>query len=184
MTRTYTDQELAAQAAQRDHPAGAQSAFRQLYERHAPALLSFLASRSGRSDAEDLAQAVWLRAWELLPTHYRDGHFRGWLFQMARNLAADHRKKHRPELDAGLDARPGLGDDATVGDVLERERAIVLHDCLSKLPPAEADLVRARLGGEKYEDLLASDPASRNAAYKRFHHAVRKLNDCVQRKLQ
>jgi hypothetical protein len=62
-----TDDQLAAAAARRGNSdlglRAAQEAFEQLYRRHAPLLLAFIAARVGPADREDLHQEVWRRAW-------------------------------------------------------------------------------------------------------------------------
>lgn len=72
---------------------GDPGSFDQAYARHRPALYAFLVRLSRRRDlAQDLLQETWLRlarhATELDP----DTPLRAWLFTVARNLFASHRR--------------------------------------------------------------------------------------------
>jgi RNA polymerase sigma-70 factor (ECF subfamily) len=72
---------------------GDPSAFDQAYARHRGSLYAFLARLSRRRDlAQDLLQETWLRlarnATQLAP----DTELRAWLFTVARNLFASHRR--------------------------------------------------------------------------------------------
>ena len=80
------------------HAAG--QAFIELYNRHYTLLRAFIAARAGRSDADDIAQEVWQRVWQHLPTRFRGGNFRAWVHEIARNYLIDcsRRQKTRPQL--------------------------------------------------------------------------------------
>src|SRR4051812_47544811 len=82
-TSTATDEDLAAR---RDVGA--------LYARYARRLLAFLGGLGvPRRLCEDVHHDVWLRVVAALAEKPFQGHFRGWLFQVARNLAIDRFRK-------------------------------------------------------------------------------------------
>lgn len=102
--------------------AGESRAFEELVERHQGGLLSFFQRNTRDAQlAEDLAQETLLRvynqAWDYLPR----GHFRGWMYRVARNLMIDsfRRRSH----DALVHAVRGRSEEA---DVLARVAAEVL----------------------------------------------------------
>lgn len=72
------------------------SALDALYERHHAALYRFLSRLVGRScpDLDDLAQMVFLSAWQSASRFRGDSAVQTWLFGIAANLA---RKHHRSE---------------------------------------------------------------------------------------
>jgi RNA polymerase sigma factor (sigma-70 family) len=182
-----TDEDLAAVAARRgdSDPAlrAAREAFEQLYRRHAPLLLAFLAARVRPADREDLHQEVWRRAWDHLPDQFHGGNVRAWLHQIARNALIDQGRKSRPESladpDALLDGRGRPAPDR----LIEHERSEALRRCLEKLDATAAALVKARLTGEDYAALCLRLDLKSNQAYKLFHTAKDQLKTCVERAL-
>jgi len=162
----------------------ARDACEQLYLRHGRLLLAFLSSRVRRSDLEDTHQAVWQLVWERLPAGFHGGNFRAWLYRVARNLVIDQgpSRKKRPELFG--EAEPSVpARDGTEGRAEEAERHEVLRGCLGGLAPEMAELVRARLGGESYEDICRRLDLKPERAHKLFHQAKAQLQTCVQRAL-
>ncbi|MDA8236433.1 MAG: sigma-70 family RNA polymerase sigma factor [Chloroflexi bacterium] len=84
--------------------AGDAEAFGRLFDHYHEAVHRYVASRVRRpSDAEDLAQLVFVKALEALPRYEQRGvPFGGWLFRLARNVVIDHIRTHREHVD--LDA--------------------------------------------------------------------------------
>lgn len=180
-----TDEELAERIARRqdsDRAWGlAQEACGELYARHARRLLAFLAARIGRSDLEDVHQAVWQRVWQSLPDGFRGGNFRAWLYQIARNHLIDLGRKRRTEAlegESGLAAPHGRGPEEVL---LERERMAVLARCLDKLGEPARGIVQARLAGASYTEICERLQLLPERAHKLFHLAKEQLQECVQR---
>ncbi len=183
-----TDEDLAAACARRDSaPARrhAETAFRTLYDRHARRLLAFLGGRVDSVLVEDVHQDVWAKVWQATPTGFNGGNFRGWLFQIARNVVIDHQRKRKPE---------PLGDDANLVDhrqpsalhEIEAERRAVLAKCLERLERANAkvaELVRCRVAGESYDSICARTGTRPDKAYRVFHQAKAQLQACVEKSL-
>jgi RNA polymerase sigma-70 factor (ECF subfamily) len=182
---TLSDEQLADAIVQRERSADAMQRARdacgELYARHAAKLLAFLAARAPRSQLEDVHQEVWERVWERLPGGFAGGNFRAWLFQISRNLLIDQARKKRP-MDSIADhdvpderqARPDLV-------LFESERAAHLRNCLEKLAPEAAALVRARLSGQSYDEICERNGIRMERAHKLFHRAKEQLHDCVKR---
>ena len=66
---------------------GDANAFGQLYDRFLPEIVRYLTYRVGNPDtAEDLAQQVFLKAWQAIPRYEERGvPFKAWLYRMAHN---------------------------------------------------------------------------------------------------
>jgi RNA polymerase sigma-70 factor (ECF subfamily) len=75
---------------------GDAAAFGQLYERYFDKVYSYLAFKAGsRTDAEDMAGQVFLRALEAITTYrWKGTPFQAWLFRIAHNLLVDSLRRH------------------------------------------------------------------------------------------
>jgi RNA polymerase sigma-70 factor (ECF subfamily) len=94
---------------------GAEAAFRELFRRHTPHLLQFVARVLGTSaaDAEDVVQDTWLRAYPALVTFRNESSFSTWLCSVGLRAALDsmrRNRRHAADLlfdeDAPLDPPP------------------------------------------------------------------------------
>ena len=85
---------------------GDQEAFRQIFERYARPVLSFIYNLVGRRDvAEELTQETFVRAYRNLPELRDKTKFSTWLFGIGRNVAREHlRSKEREHLNNLSDA--------------------------------------------------------------------------------
>ncbi len=156
----------------------AEMAFNSLYDRHAPFLLAFLKVRvSPHINASDIAQETWMRAWQKIPTHFDGSHFRGWLFQIARNLLLDEfRKKKTTSLNEDIDL-PETQDSAQ--EFIQQEEKTKLRDCMSQLDEVRQKIVKLRLSGESHREISERLNVEYNTVQTRFHRAKQFLEDCV-----
>jgi RNA polymerase sigma-70 factor (ECF subfamily) len=175
-----SDEDLASlvQGAGADAP----RAYAVLYKRHAPAVLAFLAARlRDRTEAADVCQQVWLRVWERIATQFQADHFRGWVFQMARNLLIDHHRKRKasnlPEEFDPADTSNGDGDDSL------QERVAHLQPCVDALDGDRRKIVQSRLAGESFEEISGRLGIPTNTAMTRFHRAKDQLKECIEQRV-
>ena len=120
-----------------------------------------------------------MRVWQSLAKGEFAGHFRGWLFTIARNYLIDLSRKKQPELLVEL-PEDGNVCPALAADVLLMERKRVLEERLEKLGEQAANVVRGRLAGESYVDVAARLELGVARAHRIWHGAKQKLQDCVQ----
>lgn len=156
----------------------AEVAFNSLYDRHAPFLLAFLKVRvSPHINASDIAQETWMRAWQKIPTHFDGTHFRGWLFQIAKNLLLDEfRKKTTTSLNEEIDlAEP----QTSTQDYIHQEEKTKLQECMSQLDETRQEIVKLRLSGESHREISERLDVEYNTVQTRFHRAKQFLEDCV-----
>ena len=73
-------------------------AFGVLYGCYLDAIYRYIFLRVGNaSEAEDLAEDVFVRAWEALPNYRLTQHpFKSWLYRIAHNLVVDYHRKLKP----------------------------------------------------------------------------------------
>ncbi|MFL6350548.1 MAG: RNA polymerase sigma factor [Bryobacteraceae bacterium] len=131
LTEVHFEQAALVRAAQ----AGDRAAFGSLYEQYARMVHGILLAHVSYTDAEDLVQDVFVQAIQQLSSLRNPAAFAGWLAVVARHIAADLHRKHRPALDsqaAGRGSRP----DGEAFEVL---------DVLRKLPQAYRETLVLRL---------------------------------------
>ncbi len=126
--------------------AGDAEAFGRIFDHFHEPVHRYVAARVRRpSDAEDLAQLVFVKALEALPRYEQRGvPFGGWLFRLARNVVIDHIRTHREhvELDA-LTERPDqqAGPEA---QVLARQEMDAVAAALAELTDEQRDVIALR----------------------------------------
>ena len=96
-------------AAQQGDP----EAFGALFDHFYGPVYRYVAARVGRpSDAEDLAQLVFVKALEALPRYEERGvPFGGWLFRLARNVVIDHVRTRREHVTLDIIVQRSAEDE-------------------------------------------------------------------------
>jgi RNA polymerase sigma-70 factor, ECF subfamily len=173
-----TDAEL-LRAAARDP-----NAFGKLYDRHAASILRWaLRSELDEADALDLVSELFARAW-VSRKRYRDpgdGNAAPWLYGIARNLLASHRRSGRIEEKARKRLRlPQLAEPDPSDAVAERVAATAsrgaLDRALAALPDRHADAVRLRVvDGLGYPDIATQLGCTETTARKWVSLGLRSL---------
>lgn len=136
--------------------AGDPVAFAALIDRYGRAVTSLCyASTLNPSDAEELAQDVFLAAWRGLPRFRADAAFSTWLFSLTRNACVDRARRaaSRPRLateDEQADAASPTHDDGS----RRTARAILEAAALLSAPLRQALLLRD-IQGLSYEEIAA-----------------------------
>jgi len=124
---------------------GDQGAYGVLVRRHQDRIYRHLLNLTGsREEALELAQEVFIKAWQALPTWQPDAQFHTWLYRIASNAALDVLRRRKvvrfvpldddydapadqPGPEAQLQARQGLRRlDAALARLLPEQREIVL----------------------------------------------------------
>jgi RNA polymerase sigma-70 factor (ECF subfamily) len=125
---------------------GDPDAFGALFDRYYVPVYRFVAARVGRpSDAEDLAQLVFVKALEALPRYEARGvPFGGWLFRLARNVVIDHIRTRREH--ATLDIVGQRSDESAGPDDLAvlRQEMDSVAQALRRLTPEQREAVELR----------------------------------------
>ncbi len=116
--------------------AGDALAFQALYQRYARRLYAFFLGYTGDpGQAEELVNDTFVRVWRALPNYHEEGHFRAWLFRIARNIATDaHRRRRRRPVEVPLDEAdrdPALAVSPADAD----PRLADIEAALQTLPP-------------------------------------------------
>jgi RNA polymerase sigma-70 factor (ECF subfamily) len=92
---------------------GSLEAFSELVRLYQGRLFNFLRQRTGcASDADDLAQEAFLRAWRNLDRYDPAWRFSTWLFTIASRLAVSHQRAMSRRREMPLDGEPDRGGTA------------------------------------------------------------------------
>ncbi len=115
--------------------AGDVNAFEHLFERHYHPLMRRLRTRFAATDAEDLAQEAFLRAWRGLSQLREPDRFRPWLASIVASLLAEAHRCRVPLATEGstLERIAGAADDAQ--SILD-DRFLVRY-AMTRLPPPQ-----------------------------------------------
>ena len=181
------DRALIAQA-----QAGDMGAFRQLVERHQRRAFSVaLALVRDESDAREIVQEAFLRAFRNLPTFQGSSSFFTWLYRIITNLSIDLMRKpgrQTADFDETSHGRPKTpprrttrcwagyegADPAAV--VRRTEIAGRLQAALDALPSYHrAVVVMREVEGLSYEDMARAMGVSKGTIMSRLFHARQKL---------
>jgi RNA polymerase sigma-70 factor (ECF subfamily) len=114
---------------------GGCDAFAELVARYEVRLYNFLLRRVGsRSDAEDLTQETFIRAWERISSYDSAWRFSTWLYTIGARLAVSQHRKRRITSVAMVDRAdaapqaPDTGEDRSLGARLWRLAETVLGE--------------------------------------------------------
>jgi RNA polymerase sigma-70 factor (ECF subfamily) len=156
-------------------------AFESLYRRHAAGVHGFALRLTGRrSEAEDLTQEVFVRAWESRGRFQGPEHLANWLRRVTVNEWINRLRRHDPEPFAvreedGAEIEPAGPPTAAPGTRLDLERAI------AGLPPRlRAVLLLFDLYGCSHEEIGDQLGITRGASKVQLHRARRKLQEMLR----
>jgi RNA polymerase sigma-70 factor (ECF subfamily) len=150
----YRDDEALARA----YCEGDEASFEELVHRYMKPIFNFAFRMVGTySDADDVAQDVFVQVYKSLPSARLDMPFRPWLYVIARNKCLDFLKRKRPIMFSALE-RPD-SSESPIASIADREplpdeiaeRADLqrlLRDAIARLPERYRTVVSLRYAGE------------------------------------
>jgi RNA polymerase sigma-70 factor (ECF subfamily) len=162
--KTGTDHELMTAVARGDL-----ASMTGIYEHRNRALFRFFYRLTGRQAlAEDLTHEVFLRMIRYRHTYERgepeeggtgakpDAGFESWMYRIARNAYADHRRKHRLETEPAEDEAEQMesGHMSAFDAMAKQQDLATLYRALRRLPEDRRELIlMARFQGLNYEQI-------------------------------
>jgi RNA polymerase sigma factor (sigma-70 family) len=190
---TLSDEELAVHA--RD---GNEQAFNELVDRFTPVVYRVARGITGSgSDAEDIVQETFLRAFKHIGTYSPDqAAFRTWVLTIARNLSINlfHSLKRRAARFLDVSGSDSEGDQprsldlyAVAGNpnpemlMLERERMRRLETAMDKLPRRQrAVLVLKAYEGLSYAEIAAIMETSASSVESLIFRARKRITELLE----
>ncbi len=128
-------------------------------------------------EAQDVAQEVFVRAYNALPKFKRQSSFFSWLYRIALNLSINYAQRNKKHLLSSLDDYHYLStDDSTTQFSESKELAKAIHKAVLKLPRRQQSVFAMR----QYEHLPYKQIAeileiSIGAAKSNYFQAIQKL---------
>ena len=171
--------------AQLDH-----AAFASLYDRYFATMFRFCYYRLGDwQEAEDAASEVFTRALANLSRFQSEQHldgFRCWLFAIARHVVSDRHRDVTRHPSQPLDLAGELFDGAPTPEeaALADESHRQVRFLLSRLKPAQRDLLELRLAGLKNAEIARILGRSHDAVRKEQSRIVQTLRLFVNREAE
>lgn len=157
-----------------------------LYERHSRAILNYFYRLTGdRESSRDLTQVVFERLLRYRRSYKIGARFRPWIFQVARNVLADHWKRAARMPSDSFDENDGREQDVESGIAVatgpswRAERASrELREAMDQLRPADREvLVLSRFHGMRYEEIALVMKKSVTAVKTQAHRALMSLRE-------
>jgi RNA polymerase sigma-70 factor, ECF subfamily len=126
--------------------AGDPEAFGSIFDVYYGPVYRYVASRVGRpSDAEDLAQLVFVKVLESLPRYEQRGvPFGGWLFRLARNVVIDHVRTRREHVTLDVIVEKSTDDQGPDELAVLRQEMDSIAHALRRLTPEQREAVELR----------------------------------------
>lgn len=142
-----------------------------------------------QADVEDLAQEVFLIAYDKLSQFEPNTNFRAWLLGIARFQLTNYWRKNSRRASAMERFRHEISEAIApeldqVHEELEAGRIELMLDCISKLPERARRIVRAGLDGTRAENLAEELGMTPNAIYQARHRAHLALRKCMENQIE
>ncbi len=161
------------------------AAFAALYDRYVDRVYRHVRYRlSDRTEAEDVTQEVFARAWKAIPRYRRTGApFLAWLTTIAHNLIVDSYRTHSKTISlekAGIPEQVDEVDlEAVVDSTLNQER---VRNAIVKLKRDRRRVILMRfIDGLNYREIAAAMNKSEGAVRVIQYRALRELKDILER---
>ena len=171
---------------------GCQESFARLVHRHHREIRLYLAKRTGSIDTGDeLAQEVFLAMIERVSSLSQPEKFRGWLFGIARNKAAEFFRRKKRELTTESSAIERLLLDHSLRECANEDAANTLRQtkalqlCINKLNPESQRLLQARYFDNESVEKIARGNSRTSGGLRMALFRLRKvLARCIRQQLR
>ncbi len=161
-------------------------AYRELIQRYQHMIFVFIYKMvNNRSDAEDLTQEVFVKAYEKLSTYRGDSQFSTWLHTMARNKTIDFlRKRKYTESDEQLAFVPSqIREESPQESLLSKEQRREIEEAFAKLSESYREVIVLRCTHEyPFEKIAAMLGVAESTARVRYLRARQELAKILSRK--
>jgi len=176
-----TDQSLIIQFQNGDNK---EFAFTQLLKRHQEHVFFQIKKMVlEHADADDIAQAVWIKVWNKLDGFKQESAFSTWLFRVAYNETLNFiaQKKRLTTQNSQRALDPILEHPATQNALKETEIQIKLERAITELPEKQRFVFMLRYYEDfDYEKIASITGTTVGGAKANYHQAVKKMTELLQ----
>jgi RNA polymerase sigma-70 factor (ECF subfamily) len=125
------------------------------------------------TDAEDVAQEAFVKAFRSLPRLRDKGQFSGWVLRITVNAARDHLRRRKSRDEVGLEAADNLPGAASTADVVEHQVAQerIRHLLATMAQKHREVLVLRDIEGMSYEEIAEVLHCTVSGVKNRLHRA-------------
>jgi len=133
-----------------------------------------------REDAMDLAQEVFIKAFEHLGTFRRESSLKTWLYRIAMNHCINHVKKHTQEF-VEVNEYTGSIRASVQSQLEEREQREQFRRLVKQLPPKQKAILEMRINEQlSYEEIAKISGRSVSTIKASVFFALEKLRKLVK----
>jgi RNA polymerase sigma-70 factor (ECF subfamily) len=163
--------------------AGDRDAFERLYRGHVNRIYSLCVRMCGnRTEAEELTQDVFVRAWEKLHLFKGESRFGTWLHRLAVNVVLNARKTDGRRVSRLEDDEDGSAVDRLPGVPLAPGDRMDLEAAIAKLPPGARRVFTLHdVEGYKHEEIAELLGVTTGATKAQLHRARMLLRERLTR---
>ena len=135
---------------------------------------------NNRDDAMDLAQEVFIKAFEHLSSFRRESSMKTWLYRIAMNHCINHVKKNAREY-VELKENVGSTRASVHSDMEDREQRELFRTLVKKLPPKQKAILEMRIHEQlSYEEIATMSGRSISTIKASVFFALEKLRKLVK----
>jgi len=161
--------------------AGERAAFDLLVRRHQKGMWR-LARRYVRSDSDaaDITQLAFVRAFRGLASFRGAASVRSWLYRIAINCALSWIRDHRREQPSEIAEDALSEDNPAPARIADGQTSLRLHAAIAQLPPKQKLVLELRIFDDlSFKEVAELADCTENTAKVNFHYAVKRLRDIL-----
>jgi len=133
-----------------------------------------------RDDARDLAQEVFIKVFEHLPTFRRQSSLKTWLYRIAMNHCINHVKKHSKEF-VEVTEEIGSTRPSVHAEMEDREQREQFRQLVKRLPPKQKAILELRIHEQlSYEEIARISGRSVSTIKASVFFALEKIRKLIK----
>lgn len=159
-------------------------AFDTLYGRYERRLFGFICKLvHNHHDAEDLFHEAFVSVLRSREVSFERGSFCGWLYRIARNQCLNHLRSGRRQSQLQYRAEAPCEPPSAESSFADSERALLLQQAVTSLPPLLAEIYHLRSAGLSYEEMAEVLHIPLGTVKSRMNQMTQRLRDDLASRL-